>query len=49
MFSMGKYAEISEIAEALRNANGGKDVKKELRVGGKMQNLAGLDMLTPET
>lgn len=49
MFSEGKYAAISEVANALRVDNDGKNVKKELRVGGRIQTLTSLNMLTPET
>ena len=50
MFSMSKYIEISEIAEALKAGNAGKNVKTEFRgILGSGQKLAGLDMLTPET
>lgn len=50
LFSDSKFAAISEIAEALRTENAGKNVKKELRgFGGKIQTLTGLNMLTPET
>ena len=50
MFAEGKFAEISEMAEALRTENADKKEKTELKgLFGKGKKLATLDMLTPET
>ena len=50
MFAEGKFAEISEMAEALRTENADKKEKTELKgFFGKGKKLATLDMLTPET
>ena len=49
LFSEGKFAVISDVAEALRADNAGKSGKTELKYIGGLQRLAALDMLTPET
>lgn len=48
-FSAGRFATISEAAEALRRDNAGKTEKSEYRgIIGGAQKLTTLDMLTPE-
>lgn len=50
LFSAGKFAIISDVAEDLRAYNEGKKSKTELKgIAGKGKKLATLDMLTPET
>ncbi len=49
LFSAGRFEKISEVAQSLKSANADKSVKKELRFGGGIQKLTGLDMMTPET
>ena len=50
MHAAGRWATVSEAAEALREDNQHKDEKTELRgILGKGQKLTGLDMETPET
>ena len=49
IFSAGKFAEVSEVAELLRKENKGKDAKSEYKYVGGLHKLATLDMLTPET